>query len=159
VLPKDFNKGLIGRWKWRTVAEWQKLGVKPARGDSFSAPQADAFVMVPQGVGGPTFLVTRNFMAIMDYNQSHSYALAVGYLGDRIRGDKPFVTPWPDVDYKLTYEQRVEIQQLLYRLGFDPGGTDGRFGARTFEAILGFQKKTGAKLDGVPSVALLDQLR
>ena len=39
-----------------------------------------------KGVDGPKFLVTRNFMAIMDYNQSHSYAVAVGHLADRIRG-------------------------------------------------------------------------
>ena len=43
--------------------------------------------------------------------------------------------------------------------GFDPGGTDGRFGARTYEAILGFQHKAGVKLDGTPTVALLERLR
>jgi membrane-bound lytic murein transglycosylase B len=159
TLPSDFNKGLIGRWKWRPVSEWVKLGVKSVRGGGFSAPGADAFVMVPQGLDGPKFLVTRNFMAIMDYNQSHSYALAVGHLGDRIRGEGPLVTPWPDVNYALSFAQRVEIQRLLYRRGFDPGGTDGRFGARTYEAILGFQKKSGIKLDGAPTVALLERLR
>ncbi len=66
---------------------------------------------------------------------------------------------WPNVDYDLTFNQRVEIQTLLYRRGFDPGGTDGRFGARTYEAILGFQHKTGLKLDGTPTVALLERLR
>ena len=44
--------------------------------------------------------------------------------------------------YDLSFAQRVEIQKLLYRHGFDPGGTDGRFGARTYEAILGFQNKS-----------------
>jgi len=71
----------------------------------------------------------------------------------------PFVTPWPDVSYALSFEQRVEIQKLLYRRGFDPGGTDGRFGARTYEAILGFQNKSGMKLDGVPTAGLLERLR
>lgn len=159
VLPPGFNKALIGRWKWRSVSEWEKLGVKPARGGSFSAPAAEAFIMVPQGLDGPKFLVTRNFMAIMGYNESHSYAVAVGHLSDRIRGEGPFVTPWPDVSYALSFEQRVEIQKLLYRRGFDPGGTDGRFGARTYEAILGFQNKSGMKLDGVPTAGLLERLR
>jgi membrane-bound lytic murein transglycosylase B len=159
TLPSDFNRGLIGRWKWRSVSEWVKLGVKPVRGGDFSAPEAEAFIMVPQGLDGPKFLVTRNFMAIMGYNQSHSYAVAVGHLGDRIRGQGPFVTPWPEIDYGLSFAQRVEIQKLLYRRGFDPGGTDGRFGARTYEAILGFQKQTRTKLDGVPTVALLERLR
>lgn len=158
-LPENFNRALIGRSKWRPVSEWVKLGIKPASGGSFSAPQADAFVMVPQGIEGPKFLVTGNFMAIMDYNLSHSYAIAVGHLAERIRGGGPFVAQWPDVSYDLTFGQRVEIQKLLYRRGFDPGGTDGRFGARTYEAILGFQKKAGLALDGQPTAGLLERLR
>lgn len=158
-LPANFNRSLIGRSNWRKVGEWAKLGIKPARGGDFSAPTADAFIMVPQGVDGPTFLVTRNFMAIMDYNDSHSYAVAVGHLADLIKGGGEFVTPWPKVDYDLSFTQRVEIQKLLYRRGFDPGGTDGRFGARTYEAILGFQHKSGLTLDGTPTAALLERLR
>ena len=158
-LPDDFNAALIGRQKWRTVAEWTKLGIRPLGGGKLEPANADAFVMIPQGLDGPKFLVTRNFMAIMDYNQSHSYAVAVGHLADRIRGRGDFVTPWPDHDYKLSFAQRVELQKLLYRHGFNPGGTDGRFGARTYEAILGFQRKAGLKLDGQPSAALLQRLR
>jgi membrane-bound lytic murein transglycosylase B len=159
TLPEKFNKALIGRSKWRTVAEWSKLGVKPAGGGSFKSSNAEAFVMVPQGLDGPKFLVTRNFMAIMAYNQSHSYSLAVGHLADRIRGQGPFVQAWPDVSYDLTDAQRVEIQRLLQRHGFNPGGTDGRFGARTYEAIIGFQRTAGMPIDGQPSKALLERLR
>jgi membrane-bound lytic murein transglycosylase B len=159
TLPKNFNRALIGRSKWRSVAEWAKLGVKPANGGSFGAAGVEAFVMVPQGIDGPKFLVTRNFMAIMAYNQSHSYALAVGHLADRIRGQGPFVQPWPDVAYDLTAAQRIEMQRLLQRHGFNPGGTDGRFGARTYEAIIGFQKLAGMSIDGQPSLALLERLR
>ena len=86
TLPKGFDLALIGRSNWRTVAEWQKLGVTRADGGKFGSAKAEAFVMVPQGVNGPRFLVTKNFLAIMDYNLSHSYALAVGHLADRIRG-------------------------------------------------------------------------
>lgn len=158
-LPKDFNKALIGRSHWKTVAEWEKLGVVRADGKAFGSKGADAFVMVPQGVDGPRFLVTRNFLAIMDYNLSHSYALAVGHLGDRIRGQGPFKGAWPDVDYDLSFEQRVELQNRLNALGFNTGGNDGRFGARTYEAIIAFQKSAGLPLDGRPSVKLLDRVR
>jgi membrane-bound lytic murein transglycosylase B len=158
-LPDGFNRGLIGRSKWRPVKEWAKLGIRRADGREFTALGADSFIMVPQGLGGPHFLVTKNFMAIMDYNLSHSYALAVGHLGDRIRGGGAFRGSWPDTSYDLSYEQRIEMQNLLYKRGFNPGGNDGRFGARTYEAILGFQKKAGMKLDGIPSVALLERLR
>ncbi len=159
TLPENFNRALIGRSKWRKVSEWAKLGIKPAAGGSFNSASADAFVMVPQGLNGPRFLVTRNFTAIMAYNQSHSYALAVGHLADRIRGQGEFIKAWPDVSYDLSSAQRIEMQRLLGRHGFNPGGTDGRFGARTYEAIIGFQKTAGMPIDGQPSRALLERLR
>jgi membrane-bound lytic murein transglycosylase B len=158
-LPKGFNKALIGRTKWRPVSEWIKLGITPASGGSFKATQADAFVMIPQGIDGPAFLVTKNFMAIMDYNLSHSYALAVGHLGDRIRGGGPFVGSWPEINVDLTFAQRVDLQKRLSRMGFETGGSDGRFGARTYEAIIAYQKSIGLPLDGKPSLKLLERMQ
>jgi membrane-bound lytic murein transglycosylase B len=158
-LPKDFNRALIGRSKWRTVAEWEKLGIVRADGKSFGSANADAFVMVPQGIEGPRFLVTKNFLAIMDYNLSHSYALAVGHLGDRIRGMGPIVSSWPGVEYDLSFEERVELQRRLSAMGFETGGADGRFGARTYEAIIAYQKSAGLPLDGTPSSKLLKHIR
>ncbi len=159
VLPDKFNRAMIGRSKWRTVAEWSKLGVKRADGEKFGSADASAFVMIPQGIDGPVFLVTQNFMAIMDYNFSHSYALAVGHLGDRIRGRGPIQAAWPDVNVDLSFEQRVELQRKLSSLGFETGGDDGRFGARTYEAIIAFQRKAGLPLDGKPSRKLLERVR
>ncbi|MBI3672386.1 MAG: lytic murein transglycosylase [Rhizobiales bacterium] len=159
TLSKDFNRGLIGRAKWRSAADWAKLGVTPVKGGEFSVPDAQAFVMIPQGIDGPKFLVTHNFMAIMDYNLSHSYALAVGHLGDRIKGGGPIVAAWPDVSYDLTFAQRVELQRRLTAMGYETGGSDGRFGARTYEAVLAFQKKAGLPLDGNPSAKLLERVR
>ena len=158
-LPAKFNKGLIGRSKWRPVSEWVKLGVIPASGGNFNAPHADAFVMIPQGIDGPAFLVTKNFLSIMDYNLSHSYALAVGHLADRIRGSGPIIGTWPDLNFDLSFAQRVELQKRLSRLGFETGGSDGRFGARTYEAIIAYQKSVGLPLDGKPSAKLLERLQ
>ena len=159
ALPKGFNRALIGRKKWRTVAEWQKLGIARADGEKFGSPQADAFVMVPQGLEGPRFLVTGNFLAIMEYNISHSYALAVGHLGDRIRGKGPILASWPATDFDLSFAQRVELQRRLSGAGFETGGSDGRFGARTYEAIIAYQKSAGLPLDGVPSAKLLQRIK
>ena len=158
-LPAKFNKALIGRSKWRPVSEWVKLGVTPAGGGKFNAPQADAFVMIPQGIDGPAFLVTRNFLALMAYNFSHSYALAVGHLADRIGGGGPIVGTWPDLNFDLSFAQRVDLQKRLSRLGFETGGSDGRFGARTYEAIIAYQKSVGLPLDGKPSAKLLERLK
>ncbi len=158
-LPAKFNRALIGRSKWRSVSEWSKLGIKPAQGTSFNAMAADAFIMIPQGIDGPAFLVTKNFLAIMDYNFSHSYALAVGHLADRIRGGAAIQAAWPTVNSSLSFAQRVEIQRRLTARGFETGGSDGRFGARTYEAIIAFQKSAGLPLDGEPNEKLLQQLR
>jgi membrane-bound lytic murein transglycosylase B len=51
------------------------------------------------------------------------------------------------------------MQKRLIGHGFPTGGTDGRFGARTYEAILAFQKSRKLTLDGVPTRALLVELR
>ncbi len=158
-LPKGFDRSLIGRSKWRPISAWTKLGVVPVKNARVGNAEADAFVMIPQGINGPAFLVTRNFLALMDYNFSHSYALAVGHLGDRIRGSDGIQASWPDVNVDLSFEQRVQLQRLLSARGFETGGSDGRFGARTYEAIIAYQKKAGLQLDGTPSRTLLDRLR
>jgi membrane-bound lytic murein transglycosylase B len=158
-LPASFDRSLIGRTHWRPVSEWMKLGIVPATSKSFGSPNASAFVVIPQGIAGPVFLVTQNFMAIMDYNQSHSYALAVGHLGDRIKGGAPVQAAWPDASVDLSVPQRKELQRLLNARGFGTGGADGRIGAATYEAVLRFQKKAGMPLDGIPSVKVLEQIR
>ena len=157
-LPQGFDRALIGRTKWRTISEWQKLGITPVAG-KFGNGAVKAFVMIPQGIDGPRFLVTNNFISIMDYNFSHSYALAVGHLADRIRGRGAFEAAWPAVNIDLTFGERVEMQRRLSSLGFETGGSDGRFGARTYEAVIAFQRKAGLPLDGKPSRKLLERLR
>jgi membrane-bound lytic murein transglycosylase B len=47
------------------------------------APQGGRIVR-PAGPGGPTYATTRNFAAILRWNQSDFFALAVGLLSDRI---------------------------------------------------------------------------
>ncbi len=159
TLPQGFNRSLIGRQKWRTVEEWSKFGVRRADGQRFGVANAKAFVMIPQGIDGPAFLATGNFTAIMAYNFSHSYAIAVGHLADRIRGQDRFFGTWPVINTDLSYKERLEMQRRLTSLGFQTGGADGRFGAQTYEAVIAFQKRAGLELDGRPSRALLQRLR
>jgi membrane-bound lytic murein transglycosylase B len=158
-LPANFDRSLIGRKRPRKVSAWKKLGVEPVAGGRFGGGDAESFIIIPQGIAGPAFLVTKNFLALMAYNESHSYAVAVGHLADRIRGQGPFLSPWPDQSMELTYAERVELQERLTARGFQTGGTDGRLGARTYEAILAFQKSRGMRLDGEPTRAVLVALR
>ncbi len=53
----------------------------------------------------------------------------------------------------------VEAQQLLTRLGYEPGTVDGLFGSRTRGAIEAFETARGIPVTGAVSDALLTQLR
>ena len=65
----------------------------------------------------------------MRYNPAEAYALAIGHLSDRLRGGDALVQAWPRHERVLTRDERMEMQQLLARRGFDIGEPDGRFGA------------------------------
>ena len=80
-------------------------------------------------------------------------------LGDRIGGGPKVQAAWPAQNTDLTFKERVEMQERLTHQGFDTSGADGRFGAKTYEAVLGFQKKAGLPLDGFPSRKVLERLR
>lgn len=56
---------------------------------------AQAGLLLPAGSDGPRFLVLPNFEALFRYNPAESYALAVGLLADRLRGEGGIVTEWP----------------------------------------------------------------
>ena len=78
-----------------------------------------------------------------------NYALAIVHLGDRILGAGPFVQPFPGSERALTLAEVQELQTRLTKAGFDTGGTDGRVGNQTMQAVKNFQVKAGiAPADG-----------
>jgi membrane-bound lytic murein transglycosylase B len=81
-LPAGFDAALAGRDKRRSVAEWRRMGVVPAR----PLPDAtQAAVILPGGAQGEAFLACHpNFLAIRRYNPSDFYCLSVGLIGDRV---------------------------------------------------------------------------
>jgi hypothetical protein len=114
---------------------------------------------MPAGIQGPGFLMTHNFQVIMRYNPAEAYALAIGHLADRLRGGQAFVQDWPRYERVLSRAERLELQQLLARAGYDVGEPDGRLGTRTRAAIRTFQSQTGQVPDGFASTAVLQRLR
>ena len=44
--------------------------------------EGEASLVMPDGAGGPAFLVYDNFRTIMKWNKSTYFAAAVGYLAD-----------------------------------------------------------------------------
>ena len=113
---------------------------------------------MPAGVQGPGFLMLENFRVLMKYNPAEAYALAIGHLADRLRGGGAFVQQWPRYERMLSRDERLELQQLLARRGFDVE-PDGHLGARTRAAIRDFQARTGQVPDGFASAVILDKLR
>ena len=161
VLPKKFNYALASRKTVKSLAAWEALGVRRARGKSFPRPDDRSSIILPAGARGPAFAVLNNFRSILRYNNATSYALAVGHLADRIRNpDFPgFATPWPTKHRPLSRKQRVELQTLLASKGYLKGEADGVIGSGTRAAVRAYQRARGLAPDGYASVKLLEHLK
>jgi hypothetical protein len=61
--------------------------------------------------------------------------------------------------WTLTRGELTETEALLDQLGFPPGPVDGKIDDASRSAIRDFQVTAGLRVDGVPSLALLDELR
>ena len=159
VLPQNFDYLLADRSRAMTVRQWENLGVRRAGGGAFPRLDDRADLLLPAGARGPAFLMLQNFHVIMKYNPAEAYALATGYLADRLRGGGPLVQAWPRDERVLTVNERYEMQQLLARRGFAIGDPDGLLGPRTRLAIRNFQGSVGQTPDGFASSEVLDRLR
>jgi membrane-bound lytic murein transglycosylase B len=158
-LPRGFDYGTARKMDRAPVGQWQQLGITRVGGKPFPRSGDVARLYMPAGASGPTFLLLRNFDVIKRYNNSDSYALAVGHLADRILGGGSFVSPWPANDYALNAAQKVELQSLLNRRGFNVGTPDGAIGPKTKAAVIAFQQQAGLPADGFVSGRLLDRLK
>jgi lytic murein transglycosylase len=159
VVPAGFNYLLADQSRRMTLREWQQQGIRRVGGKPFLRPEDSAYLLVPAGARGPAFLMLNNFRAIMKYNPSEAYALAIGHLADRMRGGGPFVQPWPREERVLSRAERYELQQLLVARGFDIGQPDGKLGGRTRIALRQFQTSVGEPPDGFASNTVLSRLR
>ena len=160
ALPQGFNYLMADGAKAMPVKEWEKLGVARVNGKPYPRPTDRAYLFLPAGANGPAFLMLNNFRVLMKYNPAEAYALAIGHLGDRLRGDPPMVTAWPRQERVLTSAERYEMQQHLVRLGFDIGGEpNGRLNAKSRSAIRNFQASRGLVPDGFATANMLERLR
>lgn len=68
------------------MARWKALGIKAANGTAL--PKVDRAGSLVSA-GRRTYLVYRNYEALLSYNCAHPYALTVALLGDRIAAPQP----------------------------------------------------------------------
>jgi membrane-bound lytic murein transglycosylase B len=138
----------LSRHGWRRGEPWGSFGTGGSGGR----------VIQPDGAGGPAFRVFHNFDVIKRYNNSDSYAVAVGHLSDRLRGRPPLPGIFSS-ERPLTLPERIELQERLTARGFDTGGTDGTIGPRTIQAIRDFQASRGVAQTGFAEPSVLQALR
>ncbi|MEL6790526.1 MAG: lytic murein transglycosylase [Pseudomonadota bacterium] len=161
VLPAGFDYALTGTTR-RALVEWAATGIVAANAAPLVGrydPNLRGRIIVPAGARGPAFLVFENFEAILKYNRSTSYALAVMLLSQKIAGDGgDVIQPWPRDDRPLSLAERKQLQRALADRGFDPGPVDGIIGAGTKRALRRWQISAGLPADGYASARLLSLL-
>ena len=156
-LPAGFDHGRADMAVRQSTAQWATEGLRSVDGQPL--PEfAEGSILLPAGARGPAFLVGPNFRAILRYNNSTSYALAVGLLAQRLAGGAGVQAPWPRELVALTRSQLLELQTALNRQGFATGVPDGVMGPATREGLRRYQRSVGLPADGYPSVELLQRL-
>ncbi|MNS97777.1 Membrane-bound lytic murein transglycosylase B precursor [compost metagenome] len=158
ILPAnfDYSQAEGPKHDW---AYWSGRGVRLANGSAPNSEEAaeGATILLPQGAKGPAFLALPNHYVIRRYNNSVSYALAIGLIADGVQGKPPLTATWPN-DGPLTREQRVGAQTALTRMGFDTQGVDGVIGSNTRAALRRWQQANGRVADGYLTDVLADEL-
>jgi lytic murein transglycosylase len=143
----------------RPLHEWIRMGFAPVRRDKLSNEELlqTASVLQPEGARGPSFLVTKNYFVIKDYNFSDLYVLFVGNLADRIAGGGAFAQPWGKSEQMKT-AQVEEMQRLMAKRGLYADKIDGKAGMLTRSALGAYQKANGLPLDCWPHVSVLEHM-
>jgi lytic murein transglycosylase len=157
-VPDGFDYLLADREVLKAPADWAALGILDTGGDAVPDHGA-ASILLPAGATGAAFMVFKNFEVLESYNTADAYVIAVGHLSDRIKGATPLAGSWPTQDRALSYDERIELQELLTAQGYDTQKIDAKIGPLTVNAVRGWQVAQGTVPDGYASPALLERLR
>ena len=157
-LPPGFDVGRADTAVRQSTAQWTAEGLRAVE-DRPLPEFDDGTLLLPAGARGPAFLVGPNFRAILRYNNSTSYALAVGLLAQRLNGGSGVQASWPRDLVPLTRSQLLELQTALNQRGFASGTPDGVMGPATREGLRRYQRSVGLPADGYPNMELLQRLQ
>jgi len=158
TIPKNFDYRLTGLQNKKKVTDWGSLGIRKANGSALPNSSMEGSLIVPMGHRGPAFLVYQNFSVILGWNRSQLYALSVGYLGDRIKGQGRLRAKVLD-EPLLSKEDILSIQETFNILGYDVGVADGVLGPKTRAAARQFQSDIGMVADGYVGYELLQKFQ
>ncbi|CAB3892567.1 lytic murein transglycosylase [Achromobacter deleyi] len=162
AIPPAPDAEYVGSQDRRSIAQWAQAGLKQGNGSALklaSGNDEQAYLFAPTGANGPIFLATVNFDAILHYNQSRRYGLAVSLLLNRLQGGPALATAWPTDDPGLSRAQIKSVQEMLISLGYDIGIADGIPGAKTRDAVRAEQEKRNLPQDGRVGKRIYDALK
>jgi membrane-bound lytic murein transglycosylase B len=84
-LPKKFDKSLADIKQEKTLAEWQRLGVRKSDGSNLPAKAVKAsLIMVGEDKDARPYLIYGNYKVLLKWNRSRYFATAVGTLADAL---------------------------------------------------------------------------
>ncbi|WP_423056026.1 lytic murein transglycosylase [Achromobacter xylosoxidans] len=162
AIPPAPDAEYVGSQDRRSIAQWAQAGLKQGDGSALKLAAGNdqqAYLFAPTGAKGPVFLATVNFDAILHYNQSRRYGLAVALLLNRLQGGPALATAWPTDDPGLSRAQIKEVQEMLNARGYDVGTADGISGAKTRDAVRAEQEKRNLPQDGRVGKRIYDALK
>ena len=151
VLPQNFPLDQADTTIEKPVKAWAAMGVKLAGGKPLPNVDDPAAIILPAGWKGPAFILYPNFKAVMNWNRSTLYALAVGILARQIAGGSAVMQPPPADDEPLSRDTVIDMQTRLAKLGFYTDDVDGLLGPKTRTGVRLFQKQAGLPADGHPT--------
>ncbi len=158
-LPQGFPLDQADTTIEKPVRAWAAMGVK--RAGNAPLPNVDdlASITLPAGWRGPAFILYPNFKAVMNWNRSTLYALAVGILAQQIVGGPPVMQAPPPDDEPLSRDTVIDLQSRLAKLGLYTDEADGLLGPKTRSAVRLFQKQVGLPADGHPTPDVVRRLQ
>ncbi len=156
TLPDNLDWFQTGVHTSRSVAEWERDGVRARSGGNLPMSSAQASIIIPQGRNGPAFIAYPNFNVLFEWNQSFTYVLTAAYFATRLEGAPVFDArnPAPGLDGN----SMRELQRRLAARGHDVGAVDGILGAGTRMAVRLEQRRLGLPADAWPTAELLNAL-
>src|SRR5215470_1529223 len=158
-LPQGFPLDQADSSIEKPVRAWAAMGVKKAGGAPLPNVDDPSSIILPAGWRGPAFILYPNFKAVMNWNRSTLYALAIGILARQIAGGPGVMQAAPADDEPLSRSAIIDLQTRLARLGLYTDETDGLVGPKTRSAVRLFQKQAGLPADGHPTPEVVRRLQ
>jgi membrane-bound lytic murein transglycosylase B len=81
-LPAGFDSKQASLKISKPLQVWQKIGIRKHDGRDLPLAPLNASIVLPDGKGGPAYLVYDNYRVIMKWNRSTYFATSVGLLAD-----------------------------------------------------------------------------